>query len=71
MPVEILTADAKKPETRTHSFEKCLEYVKSAGKKVGTIAKVESTGPFADEWRKMFGDLSKDVDEVDVREVVL
>ena len=35
-------------------------------KKVGTIAKDTSTGPFADEWRKAFGDMSKEVEEVDI-----
>ena len=40
--------------------------IKGAGKKVGIVAKVESTGPFVDEWKKMFGDISKDVEEVDI-----
>ena len=35
-------------------------------KKVGTITKDTSTGPFADEWRRAFGDLSKEVEEVDI-----
>lgn len=35
-------------------------------KKVGTIAKDSSSGPFADDWRSAFGDISKDVEEVDV-----
>lgn len=35
-------------------------------KKVGTIAKDTSAGPFADEWNKAFGDISKDVEEVDI-----
>jgi nucleosome binding factor SPN SPT16 subunit len=64
--VEILTVDTKKPETRTQSFEKCLDVIKSAGKKVGTIKNVEATGPFADEWKRMFGDILKDVEEVDI-----
>ena len=25
-----------------------------------------STGPFVDDWRKAFGDISKDVEEVDI-----
>jgi nucleosome binding factor SPN SPT16 subunit len=33
---------------------------------VGTIAKDTSAGPFADEWKKEFGDISKDVEEVDI-----
>lgn len=35
-------------------------------KKVGTIPKDTSTGPFADEWKKSFSDISKDVEEVDI-----
>ena len=30
------------------------------------ISKAESTGPFVDEWKKLYGDISKDVEEVDV-----
>ena len=35
-------------------------------KQVGTIAKDTSTGPFVEEWKKAFGDISKDVEEVDI-----
>jgi nucleosome binding factor SPN SPT16 subunit len=35
-------------------------------KKVGTIPKDTSAGPFADEWRAAFGEASKDVEEVDI-----
>ncbi len=35
-------------------------------KKVGTIPKDTSSGPFADEWRAAFGEASKDVEEVDI-----
>jgi len=35
-------------------------------KKVGTIPKDTSSGPFADEWRAAFGEVSKDVEEVDI-----
>lgn len=35
-------------------------------KKVGTIAKDTSSGPFADDWRAAFGEASKDLEEVDV-----
>lgn len=66
VPVEILTVDNKKPETRTQSFEKCIEIIKAAGKKVGTISKIEPSGPFADEWKKMFGEISKTAEEVDI-----
>ena len=33
---------------------------------MGIIAKDTSAGPFADEWRKAFGDISKEVEEVDI-----
>jgi nucleosome binding factor SPN SPT16 subunit len=63
--VEIFEVDNKKPETRTEAFEKCLDVIKGAGKKVGTIARSEATGPFADEWRKIYGDLGKEIEEID------
>ena len=33
---------------------------------MGTIPKDTSIGPFADEWKKAFGDISKDIEEVDI-----
>lgn len=65
IPVETLVV-TKEPETKTKAFDKCLDVIKAAGKKVGTLAKPEPTGPFADDWRKAFGDISKDVEEVDI-----
>ena len=62
--------DNKKPETRTEAFDKCIDVIKGAGKKVGTIARSEATGPFADEWRKIFGDISKDIEEVDISQAL-
>ena len=35
-------------------------------KKVGTIAKDNSNGPFADEWKAAFSEISKEVEEVDI-----
>lgn len=66
VPVEILPIDAKKPETRSEAFSKCIEIIKSAGRKAGGLPKIETTGPFADEWKKVFSEASKDVEEVDV-----
>ncbi|KAJ9651088.1 FACT complex subunit spt16 [Neophaeococcomyces mojaviensis] len=66
VPVEILPIDAKKPETRTEAFNKCIDIIKSAGKKCGTLPKIETTGPFADEWKKVFSETSKDVEETDI-----
>lgn len=65
IPVEILIR-GKDADQNAKQFEKCLEIIKGAGKKVGTIAKDTSTGPFVDEWKRAFGDLSKEVEEVDI-----
>jgi nucleosome binding factor SPN SPT16 subunit len=35
-------------------------------KKVGILPKDTSSGPFIDEWKKVYGNISKDVDEVDI-----
>ena len=35
-------------------------------KKVGILPKDTSNGPFIDEWKKIYGDISKDVEEVDI-----
>lgn len=56
----------KDTEENLKQFEKCLDIIKGAGKKVGTLPKDVSTGPFADEWKKAFGDISKEVEEVDI-----
>ena len=68
--MEILEVDNKKPETRTGAFEKCVDVIKGAGKKVGTITRSEATGPFAEEWRKIYPDIGKDVDEVDISQAL-
>ena len=33
---------------------------------MGIIAKDNSTGPFIDEWKKSYSEISKDVEEVDI-----
>ncbi|KAL2218345.1 global transcriptional regulator, cell division control protein [Thermoascus aurantiacus ATCC 26904] len=65
IPVEIL-AITKDPEQKTRAFEKCLDVIKGAGKRVGTLPKDTASGPFADEWKRVFGDISKEVEEVDI-----
>lgn len=35
-------------------------------KKVGTLPKDAAAGPFAEEWKKAYGDISKDVEEFDI-----
>jgi nucleosome binding factor SPN SPT16 subunit len=35
-------------------------------KKVGILPKDTSNGPFIDEWKKIYGDISKQIEEVDI-----
>ncbi|GBF65273.1 FACT complex subunit [Trichophyton mentagrophytes] len=65
IPVELLIT-SRDAEQKTKIFEKCLDIIKNAGKKVGTLPKDASSGPFAEEWKRMFGDISKDIEEVDI-----
>ncbi|KAJ5476949.1 FACT complex subunit s.t1.c16 [Penicillium diatomitis] len=65
IPVELLVT-TKDPETKTKAFEKCIDVIKGAGTKVGTLPKDTTTGPFADDWKRAFSEISKDVEEVDI-----
>ncbi|KAK2787451.1 FACT complex subunit spt16 [Emmonsiellopsis sp. PD_33] len=65
IPVEILVT-TKDAEQKAKVFEKCLDVIKNAGKKVGVLPKDTSTGPFAEEWKRVFGEISKEVEEVDI-----
>ncbi|KAL6720111.1 FACT complex subunit spt16 [Lecanora helva] len=65
VPVEVLVKGKDADQNAKH-LEKCLDVIKGAGKKVGTISKDSTAGPFADEWKKAFGDISKEVEEVDI-----
>ncbi|KAJ5833155.1 hypothetical protein N7474_001466 [Penicillium riverlandense] len=65
IPVEILVT-TKDPESKTKAFEKCLDVIKGAGKKVGVLPKDATSGPFAEEWKRAFSDISKEVEEVDI-----
>ncbi|KAJ5105144.1 hypothetical protein NUU61_002491 [Penicillium alfredii] len=65
IPVEILVT-TKDPESKNKAFEKCLDVIKGAGAKVGTLPKDNASGPFADEWRRAFADASKEMEEVDI-----
>ncbi|RMD44754.1 hypothetical protein DV735_g293, partial [Chaetothyriales sp. CBS 134920] len=66
IPVELITVDTKKPETRTAAFDKCTGIIKAAGPKAGVLAKADATGPFADEWKKVYSGMGSDVAEVDI-----
>ncbi|RAL05019.1 chromatin-remodeling protein SPT16 [Aspergillus ibericus CBS 121593] len=65
IPVEILVT-SKDPEEKMKSFEKCIEVIKNAGKKVGVLLRDTTAGPFAEDWRKAYAVLSKEVEEVDI-----
>ncbi|MCJ1238148.1 FACT complex subunit spt16 [Varicellaria rhodocarpa] len=65
IPIEILVKGKDQEQNNKH-WETCIEAIKAAGKKVGTIAKDPTTGPFAEEWKKAFSEHSKEVEEVDI-----
>ncbi|KAJ5888869.1 FACT complex subunit s.t1.c16 [Penicillium taxi] len=65
IPLEILVV-TKDPESKTRAFEKCIDCIKTAGKKVGTLSNNTTIGPFADDWKRALEAISKDVEEVDV-----
>lgn len=64
-PVEIIVR-GKDAEENAKQFERCLDIIKNAGKKVGVISKDNSTGPFVQEWKTAYADISKDIEEVDI-----
>lgn len=35
-------------------------------RKVGTLPKDTTSGPFADEWRRAFAEISNDIEEIDI-----
>ncbi|EMC97887.1 hypothetical protein BAUCODRAFT_406868 [Baudoinia panamericana UAMH 10762] len=65
MNIEIMVR-GKDVEENGKQFERILETIKAAGKKVGVITKDLSGGPFVQEWKTAFADISKDVEEVDI-----
>ena len=65
VPIEILVRGKDTDQNAKH-FEKCLEIIKEAGKRVGVIAKDNAAGKFIDEWKAAYGQISKDVEEVDI-----
>lgn len=64
-PVEIMVR-GKDAEENTKQFERCLDIIKNAGKKVGVVTGEKSTGPFVAEWKTAFADISKEVEEFDI-----
>ncbi|TVY36366.1 FACT complex subunit [Lachnellula occidentalis] len=65
IPIEVLVR-GKDAEANEKLFLKITDSIKSAGKKVGVLPKDTSSGPFINEWKKVYGDISKDIEEVDV-----
>jgi nucleosome binding factor SPN SPT16 subunit len=65
VPLEVLVR-GKDAEANEKLFVKINDSIKAAGKKVGILPKDTSSGPFIDEWKKVYGNISKDVEEVDI-----
>ncbi|PHH88973.1 hypothetical protein CDD83_6809 [Cordyceps sp. RAO-2017] len=64
-PIEVLVRGKDAAENEK-LFVSIADKIKAAGDKVGTIAKDTSRGPFVDEWKKVFADQCKGVEEVDI-----
>ncbi|KAI1204947.1 SPT16-domain-containing protein [Annulohypoxylon truncatum] len=64
-PIELLVRGKDAAANEKH-WTKITDTINSAGKKVGVIAKDKSGGPFVDEWKKIFSQKCKDIEEVDV-----
>jgi nucleosome binding factor SPN SPT16 subunit len=65
IPVEVLVRGKDAAENEK-LFVKIADIIKSAGNKVGVIPKDNSKGPFVDEWKKIFEEHCKDVEQVDI-----
>ncbi|KAK4104085.1 SPT16-domain-containing protein [Parathielavia hyrcaniae] len=68
-PVEVLVRGKDAAENEK-LFVKITDAIKTAGKKVGVLTKDTSKGPFVDEWKKVFADNCKDVEEVDIAQAL-
>lgn len=70
VPVEILVR-GKDAEENKKQFEKCLDIMKKAGKKVAILKKDNATGGFADEWKAAFGEAGiKDEDQIELSPIL-
>lgn len=63
--MEILVR-GKDAEQNAEQFRSCLDIIKKAGNKVGVLSKDPAAGPFVDEWKAVFGEVEKDVEQVDM-----
>ncbi|KAL2257375.1 hypothetical protein VTK26DRAFT_253 [Humicola hyalothermophila] len=68
-PVEVLVRGKDSAENEK-LFIKITDAIKAAGKKVGVLTKDTSKGPFVDEWKKIFAEHCKDVEEVDIAQAL-
>ncbi|KAI1486575.1 FACT complex subunit spt-16 [Biscogniauxia mediterranea] len=64
-PIEVLVR-GKDAAANEKQFLKIADTINSAGKKIGVLTKDTSRGPFVDEWKKIFSEKCKDVEEVDM-----
>ncbi|RDA87172.1 hypothetical protein CP532_4287 [Ophiocordyceps camponoti-leonardi (nom. inval.)] len=64
-PIQVLVRGKDAAENEK-LFVDITEKIKAAGDKVGIISKDTSKGPFVDEWKKVFAEHCKGVEEVDV-----
>ncbi|KAL6908926.1 FACT complex subunit domain-containing protein [Trichoderma evansii] len=64
-PIEVLVRGKDAAENEK-LFVTVADKIKEAGKKVGIISKDTSKGPFVDEWKKVFSEQCKDIEEVDI-----
>ncbi|EGS18632.1 uncharacterized protein CTHT_0052370 [Thermochaetoides thermophila DSM 1495] len=64
-PVEVLVRGKDNAENEK-TFIKIADMIKAAGNKVGVLTKDTSKGPFIDEWKKIFAERCKGVEEVDI-----
>lgn len=66
VPVEILIR-GKDADENKKQFEKCLDIIKKAGKKVAVLKKDNASGGFAEEWKAAFGEAGiKDEDQIEL-----
>lgn len=56
----------KDAEQNAEQFRTCLDIIKKAGSKVGMLTKDPAAGPFVDEWKAAFGEIEKDVEQIDM-----
>ncbi|OAA69513.1 transcription elongation complex subunit [Cordyceps fumosorosea ARSEF 2679] len=64
-PIEVLSK-GKDADANAKMWKMITDKIHECGKKVGTIARDTSKGPFIDEWKKVYADSCKDLEEIDL-----